>query len=187
LGKAFVILGDAPQPLAMVGHTEALTSWIYRQKAMADNHTPEQRSANMARIRSSGTTPEERLYAAVRTVLGHKWRIDRNVTAMAGRPDLVIPSLRLVIFADGCFFHGCPAHYRVPLSNSEYWQPKIAGNIQRDSIQQNVLEADGWTVWRVWEHDLTKKTLPDTQLSLGDRLEQLVAKRPGRSSAFYRC
>jgi DNA mismatch endonuclease, patch repair protein len=168
-------------------HTEALTSWIYRQKAMADNHTPEQRSANMARIRSSGTTPEERLYVAVRTVLGHRWRIDRNVTAMVGRPDLVIPSLRLVIFADGCFFHGCPAHYRVPLSNSEYWQPKIAGNIQRDSIQRNALEADGWTVWRVWEHDLTKKTLPDTQLSLGDRLEQRVAERPGRSSASYRC
>lgn len=147
---------------------------------MADNHTPEQRSANMARIRSSGTTPEERLYATVRTALGRRWRIDRNVTAMAGRPDLVIPSLRLVIFADGCFFHGCPTHYRPPLSNSDYWLPKIARNIERDSVQQSTLEADGWIVWRVWEHDLTKKALPETQFSLGNRLERRIAERPRR-------
>jgi DNA mismatch endonuclease (patch repair protein) len=154
---------------------------------MADNHTPEQRSANMARIRSSGTEPEERLYVAVRTILGRKWRIDRNVTTMAGRPDVVIPSLRLVIFADGCFFHGCPTHYRAPLSNSEYWLPKIAGNSKRDSLHQDTLEAAGWSVWRVWEHDLTKKNLPDTQLMLGDRLGQLVAKRPRRQSKGERC
>jgi DNA mismatch endonuclease (patch repair protein) len=153
---------------------------------MADNHTPEQRSANMARIRSSGTTPEERLYLAVRTALGHKWRIDRNVPDMAGHPDLVIPSLRLVIFADGCFFHGCPTHYRAPLTNTEYWLPKIAGNINRDSIQRGALEADGWSVWRVWEHDLTKKALPDTQLSLGNRLEQLVGERSRRPSGNKR-
>ena len=149
---------------------------------MADNHTPEQRSANMARIRSSGTMPEERLYMTIRAILGHKWRIDRNVTVMAGRPDVVIPSLRLVIFADGCFFHGCPAHYRAPKSNSEYWLPKIAGNIKRDSLHQSSLEAAGWSVWRVWEHDLTKRKLPDTQLKLGDRLGQLVADRPRRQS-----
>jgi DNA mismatch endonuclease (patch repair protein) len=151
---------------------------------MTDNHTPEQRSANMARIRSSRTMPEERLYITVRATLGHKWRIDRNVTTMAGRPDVVIPSLRLVIFADGCFFHGCPAHYREPLSNREYWLPKIAGNIQRDSLHQSALEAAGWSVWRVWEHDLTKKNLPDTKLRLGGRLGQLIAKRPRRRSEW---
>ena len=150
---------------------------------MADNHTPEQRSANMARIRSSGTTPEERLYAAVRTALGHRWRIDRNVTAMAGRPDLVIPSLKLVIFADGCFFHGCPTHYRAPLTNSDYWSPKIARNIERDGFQQSALEADGWAVWRVWEHDLTKNTLPETHISLSNRLERRIAEHPPRRHA----
>ena len=137
----------------------------------------------MARIRSSGTTPEERLFQAVRGVLGHRWRIDRNVTAMPGRPDVVIPSLRLVIFADGCFFHGCPEHYRPPLSNRDYWLPKIGGNISRDRIQRSALEADGWSVWQVWEHDLTKKSLPNAQLALGLRLRQLVAERHrGRSA-----
>ena len=127
----------------------------------------------MARIRSSGTTPEERLYQAVRTVLGYRWRIDRNVKAMPGCPDVVIPSLRLVIFADGCFFHGCPKHYRAPLSNTEYWTPKIAGNIARDTVQLATLEADGWSVWRLWEHELTKTALPETQAALRYKLDEL--------------
>jgi DNA mismatch endonuclease (patch repair protein) len=130
----------------------------------------------MARIRSSGTTPEERLYQAVRAALGHRWRIDRNVKAMPGCPDVVIPSLRLVIFADGCFFHGCSKHYRAPLSNTEYWTPKIAGNIARDKAQQDVLEADGWSVWRVWEHELTKGTLPETEMTLNRKLKELTQK-----------
>ena len=148
---------------------------------MTDNHTAEQRSANMARIRSSATVPEERLYEAVRFALGYRWRIDRNVAAMPGRPDVVVPSLRVVIFADGCFFHGCPTHYRPPLSNSEYWLPKISGNMERDKTQQSALEADGWSVWRIWEHDLTKRTIPETQLTLGQHLAQLVAERRHRS------
>ena len=147
---------------------------------MADKHTPEQRSANMARIRSIGTKPEERLYQAVRIALGHRWRIDRNVRVMPGRPDVVIPSLRLVIFADGCFFHGCPEHYRAPLSNIEYWTPKIAGNIARDKAQQAVLEADGWYVWRVWEHDLTKNTFPNTQATLNYKIAELAKKHRRR-------
>ena len=147
-----------------------------RRNAMTDNHTPEQRSANMARIRSSGTVPEEQLYRAVRIALGHRWRIDRNVIAMPGRPDVVIPSLRLVMFADGCFFHGCATHYRAPLSNREYWLPKIVRNIERDRSQRSALEASGWSVVRIWEHELTRKKLPETQLILGRELEQRVAE-----------
>jgi DNA mismatch endonuclease, patch repair protein len=147
---------------------------------MTDKHTPEQRSANMARIRSSGTVPEERLYQAVRAALGYRWRIDRNIRAMPGCPDVVVPSLRLVIFADGCFFHGCPKHYRAPLSNTQYWVPKIGRNIERDKAQQAALEADGWSVWRVWEHELTKSTLPDTQAALSHRLIELARKRRQR-------
>src|SRR5262245_56554033 len=143
---------------------------------MTDTHTPGQRSANMARIRSTGTTPEERLYQALRIALGHRWRIDRNVRAMPGCPDVVIPSLRLVIFADGCFFHGCPTHYRAPLSNIEYWMPKIAGNIARDKEQQSALEADGWSVWRIWEHELTKTTFAETQIALHRNLDDLAEK-----------
>lgn len=149
---------------------------------MADNHTSEQRSANMARIRSSGTTPEERLYQTVRTALGYRWRIDRNVTSLPGRPDIVVPSLRLVIFADGCFFHGCPAHYREPLSNREYWLPKIANNIVRDKAQRSALEADGWCVWTVWEHELKKNSLEETQLAINRHLRDFITERRMNSS-----
>jgi DNA mismatch endonuclease, patch repair protein len=144
---------------------------------MTDRHTPEQRSANMARIRSSGTAPEERLYQSVRIALGYRWRIDRNVRAMPGCPDVVIPSLRLAIFADGCFFHGCPDHYNVPLSNVGYWKPKIAGNIARDKARQASLESNGWSVWRIWEHELTKNALPGTEVTLHRKLGELANKR----------
>jgi G:T-mismatch repair DNA endonuclease (very short patch repair protein) len=89
-----------------------------------------------------------------------------------------------VIFADGCFFHGCPKHYRAPLSNTEYWTPKITGNIARDKAQQGALEANGWSVWRVWEHELTKSTFAGTQMMLGRRLDDLAQKhRRPRSAA----
>jgi DNA mismatch endonuclease (patch repair protein) len=99
---------------------------------------------------------------------------------MPGCPDIVIPSLRLVIFADGCFFHGCPKHYRAPLSNTQYWVPKIERNIERDKAQQAALETDGWSVWRVWEHELTKSTLPDTQVTLSNRIIELARKHRQR-------
>ena len=92
---------------------------------MADIFTREKRSAVMANIRAHGSKPEERLYRLVRGVLGHRWRIDRNVEGLPGRPDVIIPSLRLVLLADGCFFHMCPQHGRIPDSHREYWAPKL--------------------------------------------------------------
>ena len=76
---------------------------------MADVFPPEQRSEIMSRIRSSGTTPEARLCASVREALGGRWRIDRNVRTLPGQPDVVVAGLHLAIFADGCFYHGCPS------------------------------------------------------------------------------
>ena len=109
----------------------------------------------MARIRSSGSIPEEQLYQAVRAALGHRRRIDRNVKAMPGCPDIVIPSLRLVIFATAASFMGAQGITRSPLSNTQYWTPKIAGNMARDM-----------SVWRIWEHELTKSAFPETQITL---------------------
>src|SRR5580698_284189 len=99
---------------------------------MPDCFSEEFRSDVMSRIRSTGSKPEDRLVEIVRRVLGPKWRIDRNVRGLPGCPDVVVPSLRLCIFADGCFFHGCPSHWRPPATRREYWVPKIEGNIRRD-------------------------------------------------------
>lgn len=75
------------------------------------------------------------------------------------RPDIVFPRLRLAVFVDGCFWHGCQEHRSLPASNASFWKRKIEGTRQRDRDQVAWLEAAGWTVVRVWEHDLPEPAL----------------------------
>ena len=91
---------------------------------MADIFNVAKRGEIMSQIRSAGTIPEKRLYVLVREALGFRWRIDLNARALPGQPDLFVPSLRLVLFADGCFYHSCPRHGHQPKSNRKYWLPK---------------------------------------------------------------
>jgi len=70
------------------------------------------------------------------------------------RPDVVFPTLRLAIFVDGCFWHGCTKHRSLPSSNADFWREKIEGTRRRDREQSRWLEAAGWTVVRTWEHDV---------------------------------
>ena len=146
---------------------------------MADVFTPQKRSEIMSRIRSSGTTPEARLAASVRGALGARWRIDMNVRTLPGQPDVVVPSLRLAIFADGCFYHGWPEHGHVPKSNAGYWLPKLARNRKRDRVSRKVLREMGYAVWSFWEHQLAGRRLARTQLALARRLRaRLELRRP---------
>ena len=69
------------------------------------------------------------------------------------RADIVIRRARLVIFVDGCFWHGCAEHGTTPSTNRSYWHAKIERNILRDRRNNQELEAQGWTVVRVWEHE----------------------------------
>lgn len=123
---------------------------------MADIFSKEKRSDIMSRIRSSGTKPEKRLYALLREALGRdrRVRVLKQVRRLPGNPDLVVPALRLAVFCDGCFFHGCSVHGHVPKSNAAYWQPKIIRNITRDRRERSRLRREGFAVWRFWEHDL---------------------------------
>lgn len=68
------------------------------------------------------------------------------------RPDIVFTRQRLAVFIDGCFWHCCPDHGRSPTTNTGYWSPKLAGNVDRDELQNEALAADGWMVLRIWEH-----------------------------------
>lgn len=70
------------------------------------------------------------------------------------RPDVVFPKVRLAVFVDGCFWHGCQEHRSLPRSNASFWKNKIEDTRERDRQQVVWLEAAGWTVIRVWEHDL---------------------------------
>jgi len=127
---------------------------------MADNHTPEARSFNMSRIRSRDTAPEE----AVRKYLfsmGFRYR--KNDRRYPGKPDIVLPKYKTVIFINGCFWHmheGC--RYAVlPKSNTEFWTPKLRKNRERDARNTSMLKAMGWKVITVWECELRKKVFND--------------------------
>lgn len=97
---------------------------------MADVFTAEKRSEVMARIRSSGTKPEKVMDELLRGLLGESVEFVCQFN-LPGRPDFFVPDLNLAVFVDGCFFHACPIHGRIPDSNSEYWEAKIARNVHR--------------------------------------------------------
>ncbi|MEX1007083.1 MAG: very short patch repair endonuclease [Acidimicrobiia bacterium] len=69
------------------------------------------------------------------------------------RPDVVFTRARVAVFVDGCFWHGCPVHGRMPRSNAGYWVPKLRRNVERDRQIDEDLARAGWTVVRVWEHE----------------------------------
>ncbi len=119
---------------------------------MSDWLSPEQRSHNMASIRSSrNRTTEERLLALLRGARISGWR--RHLP-LPGKPDFAFRAQRVAIFVDGCFWHGCPRCYRMPEDNRKYWRTKVLGNRMRDRRANKKLRADGWTVLRFWEHRL---------------------------------
>lgn len=116
---------------------------------MADKLTPENRSALMSRIRSRDTKPE----MAVRRLLhGLGYRYVLHDTRLPGKPDLVFPSRRKVLFVHGCFWHGhdCGRGFR-PVKNAEFWAAKIDGNRARDRRHVRAISAQGWQVLTVWE------------------------------------
>lgn len=109
----------------------------------------------MALIRSNDTKPE----AFVRSVL-HKlgFRFRKNVKALPGKPDIVLPKYKTIIFVHGCFWHqhkGCKRS-TIPKSNINYWQPKLVRNVERDSEHKVVLEQLGWKIAVVWECEVKK-------------------------------
>ncbi|MDE0417479.1 MAG: very short patch repair endonuclease [bacterium] len=109
----------------------------------------------VAAVRSKNTKPE----MAVRRMLhaqGYRYRLHR--TDLPGSPDLVFPSRKKVIFVNGCFWHGhsCKNGSRRPPSNTSYWLPKIARNVERDAKNISSLEVLGWQSLTVWECELKR-------------------------------
>jgi len=80
------------------------------------------------------------------------WRL--NASDLAGCPDFVFDARHVAVFLDGCFWHGCRRCQRVPSSNQEYWVAKVRRNRRRDRRTAAALREQGWTVLRIWEHEL---------------------------------
>ena len=121
--------------------------------SVADVFTKEKRSQVMAAIRSRGNKETELKLAPIMRAAGITgWRRHQLVL---GRPDFVFRWVRLAVFVDGCFWHGCPKHGRIPGSNQAYWLPKLRRNQDRDIAVSRQLVLAGWTVIRLWEHQLS--------------------------------
>jgi DNA mismatch endonuclease, patch repair protein len=127
---------------------------------MADVFTPEKRSEVMARIRGRDTKPELALRSLLHA-LGYRFTVNGPLNrSLPGRPDIVLPKRRTVIFVHGCFWHGhenC-RHFRLPKSRSEWWTAKILGNCQRDLRNEKALRELGWHVVTIWECALRRKS-----------------------------
>ena len=105
----------------------------------------------MARITGRNTSPERILRRAL-WASGLRYRLHARTSA--GRPDLVLRQSRVVVYADGCQWHGCPRHYVSPRTARQFWSTKLEQNVARDRRQTLMLEQDGWRVVRVWEHEV---------------------------------
>ena len=124
-----------------------------RQRLIAPRPTSAAASAVMRGNRKRDTKPELAIRRAVHRTGG---RYEVAARPLRGRPwtaDLVFRRPRVAVFVDGCYWHGCPQHFKLPSANLGYWGTKIERNRERDSLVDAELSAAGWTVIRIWEHE----------------------------------
>lgn len=125
---------------------------------MPDVFTKTKRSEVMSRIRGRGNKDTE--VALAKFFRHHKiagWRRNQKVF---GKPDFIFPKLKIAVFVDGCFWHGCPKHGTQPKNNRLFWQKKLENNKARDRLVTRMLRGEGWRVLRIWEHELARKNQP---------------------------
>jgi DNA mismatch endonuclease (patch repair protein) len=101
---------------------------------------------------------------------GLRYRVDRPLDGKRRRrADLTFVGPKVVVFVDGCFWHGCPEHGTSPKANAEWWAEKLARNVARDADTDEYLTSQGWTVLRFWEHE--------DVLAAADQVERVVRAR----------
>jgi DNA mismatch endonuclease (patch repair protein) len=131
-----VTLFGAPRPLSK-------TPWASSESARK----------TMTGNRRRDTNPEVQVRRHLHAA-GLRYRVDvKPLPDLRRRADVVFRSLRLAIFIDGCYWHGCPLHGTTPRTNQEYWSAKVAANRKRDEDTNHQLQAAGWQVQRYWEHE----------------------------------
>ncbi len=119
--------------------------------AVSSGHTKRMRA-----IRSTGNkSTEKRFRGLLIQARVSGWRL--NPPKLPGKPDFLFPVPKLVVFLDGCYWHGCPRCGHVGEVNQHYWSAKIQGNRDRDVRNTLFLEGEGYTVLRLWEHELAQE------------------------------
>ena len=144
---------------------------------MTDTVGAQKRSWVMRQVRGRGNQSTEAAFAGL--LRQSKMTGWRRHCPLPGKPDFVFYKARLAVFVDGCFWHGCPTHCRMPKSNRRYWRQKIDGNRRRDKKTARHMRKNGWHVFRVWEHEIKQK---QTGQKLG-RMRRLLAAANGAGKA----
>jgi len=138
------------------------------------SRAPRASSAVVRRVMQANTGRETRPEQIVRSFLhrrGLRFRKDlRPIQALRCAADVVLPRVKVCIFIDGCFWHGCPKHFHVPATNSEWWAEKIEANRIRDRRNNKILKRNGWLVIRLWEHQITPTALRRLESKIGARV-----------------
>jgi DNA mismatch endonuclease (patch repair protein) len=120
---------------------------------VVDIFSKTKRSDIMSKVRNK----DSKIEVTLRKALWEKgFRYRKNSTKYFGKPDIVLPKYKTVVFMDSCFWHGCKKHSSVPSTRTEFWKKKIARNKERDKEVNRHYKKESWQVIRVWEHDLKK-------------------------------
>lgn len=136
-----------------------------------DNRSKEARSKNMSNIPSKNTKPEE----TVRKFLfSQGFRYRKNVSSLPGKPDIVLPKYKTVVFVNGCFWHGHEGckWFITPKTNTDFWNSKFKYNIERDKRNYCKLEEMGWKTLIVWECEIRHGDSGKTLNDLCDRIKE---------------
>jgi DNA mismatch endonuclease (patch repair protein) len=125
---------------------------------MSDNLSSSDRRKTMRAVKGKGGGLERRLFAMLAGMGLHGWT--KNAPDVLGKPDVVFREEKVAIFVDGCFWHDCPVCQRkLPKTNREYWEQKINRNAERDKRYTEQLHSEGWTVIRIWGHEIRDKLM----------------------------
>jgi len=120
---------------------------------MADKFTPLERSQMMTKVKSKDTKPEKKVRSLLHS-MGYRFRLHRK--DLPGKPDIVLPKFRKVIFVHGCFWHGHPGCRRAsrPADNADFWNVKLDSNLRRDAEVIQRIEAAGWKPLVIWQCEI---------------------------------
>ena len=125
---------------------------LFLEYQSVDRLSKRQRSFTMSRINSKWTKLELFVHGFLKSrKVRHKMH-----PKLIGRPDVILIDTNIVLFLHGCFWHKCPEHYVEPLTNKDYWVPKIERTVERDKTSVKALEDQGYRVMVIWEHQIKK-------------------------------
>src|SRR5665213_312910 len=156
---------------------------MFLEKKRSDVFTKAKRSEVMSRIRSRGNKDTEVALAKLfrrNKITGWRKQIEvriqkSDVRIFKVRPDFIFSKLKLAIFVDGCFWHGCPKHGTQPKGNRAFWKNKFVRNKARDVLVTRTLRSAKWRVLRIWEHDLHRATKkPENEARLVRRIQRFL-------------